>query len=332
MAVTRSRAWRVHTLGSPREALHLDSVEVRDPGPGYTRVAVRAVGLNHPDLLLCAGRYQERPDLPFSPGFEAAGVVERSGPGSVHRPGDPVIVVPELPSGAMQETLTVPDAQVYPAPSGAPATVSAVLHIAYATAHAALHRRADLRPGETVAVSGAAGGVGLAAVHLAHLAGARVIALASGASKARACRAAGADVALDLARHDDPVGPLRDLTDGRGVDVVIDVVGGSLFHHLRRCVAFEGRLVTVGFTSGDVPDLPVNHALLRNYSLVGLHLARYRTEAPEALRSIHDEVVTLVESGRIDPLIHAAVPFERAPEALDLLDHREVIGRVVLTL
>lgn len=322
----------MHRLGAPHDALELDDIDLPVPGPGCTQVAVEAVGLNHPDLLLCAGRYQERPELPFSPGFEATGVVTRSGPGSAHRPGDRVIVIPELPSGAMQSTLTVPDAQVYPAPVGTPAAIAAVLHIAYATAHAALHRRAALRPGETVLVSGAGGGVGIAAVQIARASGARVIGLATGHRKLGAVRAAGADAAVDLGDVDDLVATLRHVTGGRGADVVLDVVGGDVFHALRRCVAFEGRLVTVGFAGGDVPGLPVNHALLRNYSVVGLHLARYRTEAPEVLRTIHDEVVALAESGHVDPPIHASLPFEQAPEALDLLARREVIGRVVLTL
>ncbi len=327
-----ARAWRVHTYGPPLEALRLDAVEVSPPGPEQVQVSVQAVGLNHPDLLLCAGRYQERPSPPFSPGFEAAGVVMRTGRGSTHRAGEHVIVVPELPGGAMQQSLTVPDTQVYPVPSDVSPTVAAVLHIAYATAHAALHRRAAVEQGETVLVSGAAGGVGTAAVQLAHAAGARVIALATGASKSDACRASGADAVIDLAQTGDLTDRVRDVTDGRGAEVVIDVVGGSLFHELRRVVAFEGRLVTVGFTSGDVPSEPVNHALLRNYSLVGLHLARYRLAAPAVLRDIHDTVIDLHRAGHIRPVVHRVLPFGDAPAALDLLARREVVGRVVLSL
>lgn len=296
------------------------------------QVAVEAIGLNHPDLLLCAGRYQERPALPFSPGFEAAGIVARSGPESAHRVGDRVIVVPELPNGAMQQHITVPDTQVYAVSPGTPPAHAAVLHIAYVTAHAALHRRAAVAEGETVLVSGAAGGVGTAAVQLAHEAGARVIALATGRIKTGACAQSGADVVIDLTQVGDLVDRVRELTGGRGADVVIDVVGGSLFHELRRVVAFEGRLVTVGFTSGDVPSEPVNHALLRNYSLIGLHLARYRRAAPGVLRDIHDAVIEMHRAGRITPTIHRTVPFDDAPAALDLLAHREVVGRVVLTL
>ncbi|HVT67605.1 MAG TPA: alcohol dehydrogenase catalytic domain-containing protein, partial [Trebonia sp.] len=176
MASRTPRSWRVHRLGSPEEALRLDPVPSRPPGPGEARVEVGAVGLNFPDLLLCAGRYQERPPLPFSPGYEAAGTVAEAGPGTGLAAGQPVLVVPELPDGALQESITVPAAQLYPVPDSMPVTVAAVLHIAYATAHVALHHRAGLEPGETLLVTGAAGGVGSAAIQLGRAAGAVVIA------------------------------------------------------------------------------------------------------------------------------------------------------------
>lgn len=321
------RSWQVHRLGSPEEALRLERRPVRDPGPGEVRVRVEAAGLNHPDLLLCTGRYQERPELPFSPGFEAAGEVVSVGPGSVRRVGERVAVVPELPEGAFQESLTVPDAQTYPVPDSMPATTAAVLHVAYTTAHAALHHRAGLRPGERLLVTGAAGGVGSAAIQLGRAAGAYVVALASGSAKAEACRELGADLVLD---PDDPdlVDRVRELG---GADVTLDVVGGDVFDRVRRCLAFEGRLVTVGFAGGTVPQAPVNHVLLRSYSLIGLHLATYRRENPDLLRHIHAELVDLVAAGVVAPRV-TALPFDQAPAALGLLARREVIGRVVLTV
>lgn len=322
------RSWRVRRLGTPDRALVLEQRPPRAPGTGEVRVRVAAIGLNHPDLLVCAGRYQERPGLPFSPGFEAAGTVAAVGPGTSYRVGERVLVVPELPEGAMQESLTVPEEQVFPVPATMPPTTAAVLHIAWTTAHVALHHRARLRAGETVLVTGAAGGVGTAAVQLARAAGARVLATATGAAHADACRELGAEVVLDPADPGLP-GRVRDLTAGRGVDVVVDVVGGELFDRLRRCVAFEGRLVTVGFTSGALPAVPVNHVLLRNYSVVGLHLAPYRRHDPALLRRVHDELVRLHAAGVVVPPV-TEVPFERAPEALDMLARREVVGRVVL--
>lgn len=305
--------------------MSLEQRPPREPGDREVHVRVEAVGLNHPDLLLCTGRYQERPDLPFTPGFEATGVVAEVGRDSVRRVGERVLVVPELPEGAMQESLTVPDGQVYPVPDTMPVGTAAVLHIAYTTAHVALHHRARLRPGARLLVTGAAGGVGSAAIQLGRAAGAYVVALASGPVKLEACRELGADLVLEPA-DPDLVDRVRVLG---GADVALDVVGGELFDRVRRCLAFEGRLVTLGFAGGTVPTAPVNHVLLRNYSLVGLQLATYRRENPDLLRSIHAELVDLAATGVVAPRV-TELPFEQAPAALGKLARREVIGRVVL--
>lgn len=325
-----TRAWQVHRLGTPREALRLDSVPPRPPGAGEARVRVAAVGLNFPDLLICAGRYQERPPLPFSPGYEASGTVVEVGPGSAARPGQRVVVIPELPDGAMRESLTVPDEQLYPLPDGADLTTAAVLHIASVTAHLALHHRAGVRHGETVVVTGATGGVGSAVVQLARLAGARVVGVVTGAHKAAACRELGADAVVDLADDPDVVAQLRAMTDGRGADVVVDNVGGAAFDALRRATAFEGRIVTVGFTAGTIPSVPLNHVLLKNYAVLGLHAGAYRRENPRLLRATHAEVADLWAAGSLTPRVHRELAFDDAVAALELLASRSVIGRVVL--
>lgn len=325
-----NRSWRVCRLGTPHEALRLDEVTPRPPGPGEARVTVGAVGLNFPDLLLCAGQYQERPDLPFSPGYEAAGVVAEAGPGVAVQPGQRVVVVPELPNGALQESLTVPAAELYPVPDSMPVTEAAALHIAYQTAHVALHHRAHLQAGEWVLVTGATGGVGSAAVQLARAAGCPVIAAVTGEVKAAAALRLGADVAVDLATEPDPVARVRAATSGRGADVVLDVVGGEVFGWARRCVAWEGRIVVTGFAGGSIGTAPLNHILLRNYSVVGLHLARYRRENPAVLQSAHAGLLGLYAAGAIRPEIYRELPFTEAPAALDLLARREVIGRVIL--
>lgn len=324
-----TRAWRVHQLGTPRHALRLDTVPSRAPGPGEARVRVAAVGLNFPDLLLCAGRYQERPPLPFSPGYEAAGTVADTGPGSAVRAGQRVVVLPELPDGAMRESLTVPDEQLYPLPGDADLTTAAVLHIASVTAHLALHHRAGLRSGETVVVTGATGGVGSAVIGLARHAGARVVGVVTGAQKAAACRELGADAVVDLAEDPDVVTQVRAVTDGRGADVIVDTVGGAGFDALRRVAAFEGRIVTVGFTAGAIPSVPLNHVLLKNYALLGLHAGAYRRQNPELLRAVHGEVVDLWAAGALTPRVHR-LPFDDAVTGLELLARRSVIGRVVL--
>ncbi|MBO0826173.1 MAG: NADPH:quinone oxidoreductase family protein [Streptosporangiales bacterium] len=324
------RGWQVHRLGTPREALRLDTVPARTPGAGEARVEVAAVGLNFPDLLLCAGDYQERPPLPFSPGYEAAGMVVETGPGSTLRAGRRVVVIPELPDGAMRESLTVPDEQLYPLPDDADLTTAAVLHIASVTAHLALHHRTRVSPGETVVVTGATGGVGSAVVQLARLAGAHVVGVVTGAHKAAACRALGADAVVDLAADPDVTAQLRAATDGRGADVVVDNVGGPAFDALRRATAFEGRIVTVGFTAGAIPSVPLNHVLLKNYAVMGLHGAAYRRRNPRLLRAVHDEVVALWESGSLVPQVHRELPFDEAVAGLELLASRAVVGRVVL--
>ncbi|HEU4567556.1 MAG TPA: NADPH:quinone oxidoreductase family protein [Marmoricola sp.] len=321
-----SLSWQVTRLGPPEEALSLSEQPVRAPGPGEAQVAVEAVGLNHPDLLLCAGRYQERPQLPFSPGFEAAGTVVETGPGCGVELGQRVVVVPELPEGGMQRSLTVPEGQLFPVPEAMPFGTAAVLHVAWSTAHAAVHHRAGLTAGEVLLVTGGSGGVGSAAVQLGKAAGAYVVATATGPRKAEACSSFGADAVVDLS-SEDLVSRVRQLTDGRGADVVVDVVG--LVEQLRRCVAFEGRLVVVGFAGGTIPQVPANHVLLRNYSLVGLHLAAYRRQNPQLLREIHAELVDLWRRGVVAPLVEK-LPFEQAPAALRRLADREVIGRLVL--
>jgi NADPH:quinone reductase len=323
------RSWRVRSLGTPAEALRLEPAPAPPPGPGEARVAIGAVGLNFPDLLLCAGQYQERPELPFSPGFEAAGTVVDAGPGAGVFAGQHVLVVPELPNGALQESITVPGAEVYPVPDAMPVTVAAALHIAYQTAHVGLHHRAGLSAGETLLVTGAAGGVGSAAVQLGRAAGGFVIAVVTGPGKAAACRRMGADLVIDLAEEPDPAARVRAETGGHGADVILDVVGGDTFGWARRAVAFEGRVVVAGFTGG-IGELRTNHVLLRNYSVVGLHLARYRRENPALLRAVHDILVALWADGAVAPQIHRELPFGDAPAGLSLLSGREVVGRVVL--
>lgn len=328
MTESVARAWRIHQLGSPAEALRLDRVARRAPDVGEVRLDVEAIGLNLPDTLVCAGRYQQSCDLPFSPGFEASGLVAEVGPGVDLRVGQRVIAVPELPNGSLQESLTLHANQVYSVENDVPAEVAAVVHIAYQTAHAALHRRAHLAEGETLLITGAAGGVGMAAVQLGRAAGARVVAVVTGESKARACREWGADVIVDLERGD-----LRTQLNEHDVDhadVVLDTVGAGIFDALRRAVGFEGRLVVVGFAGGEIPQLATNHVLLGNYSVLGVFLSRYRQADPSMLQRVHVEVLDLWRRGAVQPRIDRVLPFDEVIEGLALLTRRDVIGRVVL--
>ena len=323
------RAWRVHELGDPKDALNLEEIEAPRPGPGEVVVEVEAAALNFFDILLCQGKYQERPDPPFTPGAEVAGVVSETGEGVSVETGTRVLATPTLPGGGYAEGVTAAaQGGVFPIPDAMPYGKAAALHIVYQTAYTGLHRRAGLGEGETVLVHAGAGGVGSAAIQLAKAAGARVISTAGGAEKVRVCKDLGADVSLDY-REDDFVDAVKEATGGRGADVIFDPVGGDVFDRSRRCVAFEGRILVVGFASGTIPKAPTNHALVKNYSVVGLHWGLYNKVMPEVVSTNHEALIDLYASGKIDPLIYRTVPFEDIPQALDLLGGRKTYGKLV---
>jgi NADPH2:quinone reductase len=320
--------WQVRELGVPSAAMELVEASPPEPAPGEVTVEVRAAALNFFDVLLCRGLYQERPELPFTPGAEVAGVVAAAGEGSGFEAGQRVVALPDLPRGGFAGRVAVPAEGVFPIPDGMPFESAAALPISYGTAHFGLHRRAGLRAGETVLVHAGAGGVGSAAIQLARAAGARVIATAGGPEKAEVCRKLGAEVVVDY-RAADFVEEVKGATGGRGADVVFDPVGGEVFDRSRRCVAFEGRIVVVGFASGRISDAPTNHALIKNYSIVGLHWGLYRKLMPGLVVSTHEELVRLYEAGSIDPLVYRVVPFEEVPRALELLAGRGTWGKVL---
>src|SRR5215211_6144978 len=315
------RAWQVHELGDPQEALKLEEVEDPEPGPGEVVVEVEAAALNFFDILLCRGEYQERPELPFTPGAEVAGRICEVGV------GQRVIAAP-FPSGGYAERVTVSASSIFPIPDTMPFESAAAMHTTYQTAHFAFHRRANLQEGEVVLVHAGAGGVGSAAIQIARAAGARVFATAGGAEKVETCRRLGAEVAIDY-REDNFIEAVKEATAGSGADVIFDPVGGDVFDASRRCVAFEGRIVVIGFAGGRIAEAPTNHLLVKNYSVVGLHWGLYRTMMPHLLRETHEELVRLYEAGKIDPLIQEVVPFEEVPEALDLLGSRGTRGKLV---
>jgi NADPH2:quinone reductase len=317
------RAWRVHELGAPAYALRLDQVPDPVPGPGEVLVRVDAVALNFPDALLCAGLYQVRPPLPFTPGLEVAGTVVAAGP------GDRVLGGPPLPDGGLAELAVLPADGTFPLPPGMPADEAAGFLITYQTAYVGLHRRARLRPGETLLVHAGAGGVGSAAIQVGLAAGATVIATAGGPRKVAVCKELGAHEAIDY-RSEDIAARVGELTGGRGADVVWDPVGGDVFDASRRCIAFEGRLVVVGFTSGRIPEVPAGHVLVKNYSVVGLHWGLYRQRDPQVVLAAHEALTRLYAEGRVRPLVSERVPMAGAPAALARLAGRETVGKVVV--
>ncbi|HEX6521900.1 MAG TPA: NADPH:quinone oxidoreductase family protein [Streptosporangiaceae bacterium] len=320
------KAWQVRRHGEPRDVLELAEVATPVPGPGQVLVRVLAAAANFPDALLCRGTYQVRPPLPFIPGVELCGEIVAGGPGFT--PGDRVIGGPVLPSGAFAEFAVMDAASIVPAPEVLDDAAAAPFHITYQTGWFGLHRRARLAAGETLLVHAAAGGVGSGAVQLGKAAGATVIGVVGGPDKAAVARELGADVVVD--RHsEDFVAVVKEVTGGRGADVIYDPVGGEAFRRSVKCVAFEGRILIVGFASGDIPSAALNHALVKNYSIVGLHWGLYQRMDPRAVRDCHAELTRLAAAGVIRPLISERLPLPDVPDGLQRLADGATTGRIV---
>ncbi|MFF0445333.1 NADPH:quinone oxidoreductase family protein [Streptomyces sp. NPDC004609] len=314
------QAWQVHRHGEPAEVMRLEEVEKPRPGEGQLLLKVRAANINFPDALLCRGQYQVRPPLPFTPGLEICGETED---------GRRVVAGPALPRGGLAEYVVADEAAVLPAPESLDDAEAAALHIGYQTGWFGLHRRAALRPGETLLVHAAAGGVGSAAVQLGSAAGARVIGVVGGRDKARTARELGCDLVVDR-RADDVVAAVTEATGGRGADVIYDPVGGDAYAQSAKCVAFEGRIVVVGFASGVIPTPALNHALVKNYSVLGLHWGLYRHRDPAAVLDCHEKLTELAAKGEIKPLISGRFAMKDAPDAVQRVADGVTTGRVVV--
>jgi NADPH2:quinone reductase len=322
------RAWQVHQLGDLREAMTLTDVPDPEPGAGQIFVRVLAAPANFPDVLMCQGTYQVKPPLPFTPGVELCGEVVSLGPGVTgFTPGDRVVGAAAMPAGSFAEVAIMDAAGAFPAPEGLDDAEAAAFFISYQTGWFALHRRAHLAPGETLLVHAAAGGVGSAAVQLGKAAGARVIGVVGGAEKAEAARALGADVVVDR-RTQDFVSVVKDVTGGRGADVIYDPVGGEAYDRSAKCVAFEGRILVIGFASGRVPAPALNHVLIKNYSIVGLHWGLYASKEPGAIKDCHDQLLKLAADGAITPLVSERLGLADVIDGLERLAGGTTIGRV----
>lgn len=329
MLHTDMRAWRVHEYGPYRDVLRLEDAPDPAAPDGGAVIEVAAAGLNFPDLLAIAGQYQVRAPLPFTPGLEAAGTVVAAGAGSRHRAGDRVIAFASW--GAFGERMAAPDAAILPWPDGLDAAEAASFMITYQTGHFALVRRAHLAPGETLLVLGGAGGVGLAAIQLGKALGARVIAVAGGADKLAACARAGADDGIDH-KATDFVAEVARLTGGRGADVIYDPVGGDTTDRAIRTLAWEGRLVVIGFASGAIPAVKLNRVLLKNIALVGLHWGAYFEREPQAIAHAHADLERLVAAGQIRPVVSRTLAFDELPAGLAALESRASIGNLALAV
>ncbi|MFE0878283.1 NADPH:quinone oxidoreductase family protein [Streptomyces smyrnaeus] len=320
------QAWRVHTNGEPRDVMRLEEIPEPEPGPGQLLVRVRAGNVNYPDALLCRGEYQVRPPLPFTPGVELCGEIV-GGP----RAGERVLGQPVLPCGAFGESAVISEESARQAPEALDDAEAAALHIGYQTGWFGLHRRARLQKDETLLVHAAAGGVGSAAVQLGKAAGARVLGVVGGEAKAEAARELGCDVVIDR-RKDDVIAAVKEATGGKGADVVYDPVGGDAYAASAKCVAFEGRIVVVGFASGAVPTPGLNHALVKNYAILGLHWGLYARRDPSAVDRCHEELTRLAAEGTVKPLVSDRVPLAGAADAVQRVFDGVTTGRVVVTV
>lgn len=323
------RAMLCTAHGEP-EDLSLAEIDLPAPGPGEVAVTVHAAGVNFADSLMIAGTYQEKPPLPFSPGFEAAGVVSAVGLGVTRvAPGDRVLAVVDW--GAYAAGLIAREADVFPIPDAMTFITAAGLPISYGSAHGALVWRAALQPGEVLLVHGAAGGVGLAAVEVGKALGATVIATARGEARLDVAADHGADHTIDTIDED-----IRDrvleITGGRGADVVFDPVGGDIFDAFLRCTAWSGRLLLIGFAAGRVQKIPANILLVKNLAALGFYWGGYRRQAPQMLAPQFAQIFDWYGQGRIRPRVSHSADLAHAAKALALLRNRQATGKVVLTM
>ncbi|MDI1452559.1 NADPH:quinone oxidoreductase family protein [Streptomyces sp. ATE26] len=316
------QAWQVHENGEPREVMRLAEVEPPTPGDGQVLLRVRAANINFPDALLCRGQYQVRPPLPFTPGVEICAETED---------GRRVIANPALPHGGFAEYALADARALLPAPDSLDDAEAAALHIGYQTGWFGLHRRARLEAGETLLVHAAAGGVGSAAVQLGKAAGATVIGVVGGAEKAAVARKLGCDLVVDR-RAEDVVAAVKEATGGRGADVIYDPVGGAAYAQSAKLVAFEGRIVVVGFASGTIPSPALNHALVKNYAILGLHWGLYNTKNPALVLHCHERLTELAAQGAIKPLVSERVPLDGAADAVQRVADGVTTGRVAVVL
>lgn len=325
------RAYHVVEFGPP-SALRLNEVDDLVPGEGQIVVDVAAAGINFPDTLVVSGRYQILPPRPFVPGKELAGTVRAIGAGvTAFAPGDRVLG--QLEHGAFAEQAVVNAADAFHLPDGLGFADATALGLVYQTAYFALFDRAGLRPGETVLVGGAAGGVGIASMQLAKAFGARVLAAVRKPDQVEFVRANGADAVIDVGGanlRDDLRAQVLAATDGRGVDVIIDPVGGEFFNAALRGLAWRGRLVVVGFAGGDIPSVKANYLLVKNISVSGLQWSDYRERLPERIAEAQADIFRLWRTGAVRPPVTQTFALEELPAALELIEKGRIRGKAAI--
>ena len=310
------------------DTLVIEELEPLHPGKGQVVVSVKACGVNFPDTLIIQGKYQFKPELPFSPGSEVAGIVKEVGEGvKVYKAGDHVIAFTGW--GGFAEEVVVDAVKLIPMPPGLDFTVASAFVLTYGTAHHALKDRAQLQPGETLLVLGAAGGVGLASIEIGKQLGATVIAAASSDEKLETCRQHGASEFINYAIQDLRE-RIKQITGGKGIDVVFDPVGGDFTEPALRSIAWKGRYLVIGFAAGDIPRIPLNLTLLKGSSIVGVFWGAFAEREPQHNAENLRELLTWLAQGKLRPHISATYPLERAADALYDMMNRKVQGKVVL--
>ena len=323
------RLVRVEEFGGP-ESVALAELPSPQAGPDEVRIAVHAAGVNFADTLMVRGRYQATPPLPFTPGMEIAGEVVEAGANiKWFKPGDRAIAV--LDHGGFAEEVLAHHSRIMQVPPGMSYEEAAAVPIVYGTSHVALTHRTRLRPDETLLVHGAAGGVGLSAVEVGKALGATVIGTASTPEKREVVAEYGADHVLDStmgAIHE----RVRELTGGRGADVIYDPVGGKAFNASLRCAAFEGRIIVVGFASGKIPRIPANILLVKNITVIGYYWGAYAQHDIQLLRNSFADLSRMYVEGRLRPRVGATFPLEAAAAALAHLSDRKSIGKTIITM
>lgn len=323
------KAMVCHELVGPT-ALRLEDIPEPHPGPGQIRVQVRACGVNFADSLITRGQYQLQPQPPFSPGFEVAGDILELGEGVTQFVvGQRVIAM--TPHGGYAEQLVASASRCVAMPDAMPYEQGAAFPVVFGTSHIALWHRARLQAGETLVVHGASGGVGLTAVAIGKQLGATVIATASSPEKLQVAREHGADHLLNT-HHEDIRLRIKELTGGRGADVIYDPVGGELFNASLRAIAFEGRILVIGFAGGTVPQIPANHLLVKNVDVIGLNWPAYAEHHPSVMTESFRILLNWYSAGAIQPYVSEIYPLEEAADALQQVVSRKSTGKVVITM
>lgn len=317
------RAYQILSFDEPPQLVETPRPS---PGDGEILLEIAACGLNFGDLLMAKGQYQEKPPLPFTLGMEVAGIVVETGPGvEDFAPGDRVLVGG---GNGLADFGVFPAAKALKIPDAMPFTDAAAFQVAYGTSHVGLEHRLRLKAGENLLVLGAAGGVGMTAIELGKLMGANVIACARGADKLEICKAAGADHVIDSEKDD-----IREAVKALGgADAVYDPIGGDQFKAAMRACNPEGRILIVGFASGDIPQIPANHLLVKNLNIMGYYWGGYNVFRPEVIRDSMKTLIGWYEAGKLKPHVSHALPLEQAGEAYDLLRTRKSTGKVVVTM